>query len=73
MHMSNFSYARESGFGVEASALYAEFMRGEITAREFFMDIIRIGGKMIRYEAGTVYIAVNNGIFIIDDYTVDIQ
>lgn len=73
MRMSNFSYARESGFGVEASALYAEFMRGEITAREFFMDLIRIGGKTVRYEAGVAYVAVNNGIFVIDDYTVDIQ
>ena len=71
--MSNFDYARESGFGVEASALYAEFMRGEITPREFFMDIIRIGGKTVRYEAGTAYVAVNNGVFVIDDFVVDIQ
>lgn len=71
--MSNFAYARESGFGVEASALYAEFMRGEITSREFFMDIIRIGGKMLRYEAGVAYVAVNNGVFIIDDFVVEIQ
>ena len=73
MHMSNFDYARESGFGVEASALYAEFMRGDITAREFFMDIIRIGGCIVRYEAGVAYVAVNNGVFVIDDFAVEIQ
>lgn len=71
--MSNFNYARESGFGVEASALYAEFMRGEITPREFFIDIIRIGGTMCRYQDGTAWVAVNNGIFVIDDFVVEIQ
>lgn len=71
--MTFFNYARENGFGVQASALYAEFMRGDITPREFLIEIIGMGGQIAGYADNCVYIAANNGIFKVDDYTVDIE
>lgn len=65
-------YAMHRGFGFEASSLYAEFKRGEISIKEFLREIVQYG-EIIRREGDKTYVAESDGVFIISTHFVDIQ